>query len=137
MKDFKVIISGPKEFKDYEFLKTECDRVLSRKLVDSEVKVTIMSGCSSGVENLGERYAKERGLAVQTFPADWNKLGKKAGILRHKRMAKESNACILFFMSAGGETMNRITKTLLSIAKEEKLLIREIEYKMENEEGIK
>lgn len=137
MKDFKVIISGPKEFKDYEFLKTECDRILSRKLEDPDVKVTIMSGCSGGVENLGERYAKEKGLTVQTFPADWNKLGKKAGILRHKRMAKESNACILFFMSDGGETMNRITKTLLSIAKEEKLLIREIDYKRENEEDIK
>lgn len=137
MKDFKVIISGPKEFKDYEFLKTECDRILSRKLVDPDVKVTIMSGCSDGVENLGERYAKEKGLTVQTFPADWNRLGKKAGIMRHKRMAKESNACILFFMSDGGETMNRITKTLLSIAKEEKLLIREIDYKRKNEEDIK
>ena len=127
MKEFKVIISGPKNFSDYKFLKSKCDIILSRKLKDPDCKVIIMSGCTSGCDLLGEKYAKERGLSVQKFPADWNRIGKRAGLLRHKRMAKESNACILFFMS-GGDDLNRPTKTLLSISKEEKLLIREIEY---------
>lgn len=127
-KEFKVIIFGPREFNDYDLLKSKCDSILFRKLEDPEYSVSIVSAHSPGVCLLCEKYAKERDIPVQIITADWDKYGKKAGIYRNKKMAEVSNACILFYVS-GDESLNRGVKNMLSIAQENKLLIREIGLK--------
>ena len=75
---FRVIICGSRNFNDYELLKEKCDYFLSRKINDGS-KVVIVSGCARGADQLGEKYASERGLAVLKFPANWDKYGKRAG----------------------------------------------------------
>ena len=50
--------------------------------------VKIISGCARGADTLGERFAKEFGLEVKKFPADWDGLGKRAGYVRNAEMAK-------------------------------------------------
>ena len=92
---FNVIICGSRDYDNYERLKSMCDYYLSRKIQGGE-KVVIISGGAKGADSLGERYAKERGLEVRVFKADWDKYGKRAGILRNTRMAEISNACIAF-----------------------------------------
>lgn len=119
---FKVIICGGREFDDYNLLKKACDYYLSRKIESGE-KVIIISGGARGADKLGERYAKEKGLDVQVFPANWEKYGKRAGYLRNKQMAEVSNACIAFLSSYGE---NKGTKMMISIARENKLLVREV-----------
>lgn len=119
---FKVIICGGREFEDYELLKKACDFYLAKKFETGE-KIIIVSGGARGADSLGEKYAEERGLEVQRFPADWNKYGKRAGYLRNKQMAEVSNACIAFLSSYGE---NKGTKMMISIAREKKLLVREV-----------
>lgn len=119
---FKVIICGGREFEDYELLKKACDFYLAKKFETGE-KIVIVSGGARGADSLGEKYAEERGLEVQRFPADWNKYGKRAGYLRNKQMAEVSNACIAFLSSYGE---NKGTKMMISIAREKKLLVREV-----------
>lgn len=41
-----------------------------------------------GADTLGERFAKENGYPIKYFPADWNKYGKAAGVIRNEEMAK-------------------------------------------------
>lgn len=120
---FKVIICGSREFDDYELLKSKCDAYLSRKFNSGE-EIVIVSGTARGADLLGEEYAKERGLRVEKYPADWNKFGKKAGYLRNKKMAEVGNACIAF-LSNKGENIG--TRMMISIAKEKNLLIRIVE----------
>lgn len=127
-KEFKVIIFGPKDFNDYEFLKQKCNNILSKKLKDPDYKVTIVSAHSPGVCLLGERYAKEYNIPVQIITANWDKYGKKAGVYRNKKMAEISNACIVFYIP-GGDELNRGVKNMVSIAQENKLLLREISPK--------
>jgi hypothetical protein len=51
-------------------------------------KVTeIVSGGARGVDRLGERYARQRGIPCKIFPAQWKKHGKSAGPLRNIEMA--------------------------------------------------
>lgn len=119
---FKVIIAGSREFDNYDMLKEKCDKILSRKVNEGE-EIVIVSGTARGADTLGEKYAEERGYKIERYPANWNKYGKKAGYLRNKKMAEVSNACIVFLSS---KAENKGSKMMISIATEEKLLIRVI-----------
>lgn len=119
---FKVIIAGSREFDNYDMLKEKCDKILSRKVNEGE-EIVIVSGTAKGADTLGEKYAEERGYKIERYPANWDKYGKKAGYLRNKKMAEVSNACIVFLSS---KAENKGSKMMISIATEEKLLIRVI-----------
>lgn len=119
---FKVIIAGSREFDNYDMLKEKCDKILSRKVNKGE-EIVIVSGTARGADTLGEKYAEERGYKIERYPANWDKYGKRAGYLRNKKMAEVSNACIVFLSS---KAENKGSKMMISIATEEKLLIRVI-----------
>ena len=53
----------------------------------------VVSGTARGVDQLGEKVAKELGLPVQRFPADWS-LGGMAGHARNVRMAHYAEGLI-------------------------------------------
>ena len=127
---FRVIICGSRNFNNYELLKEKCDYFLSRKINDGS-KVVIVSGCARGADQLGEKYASERGLAVLKFPANWDKYGKRAGYLRNKNMAEVANACIAF-LDPNSENIG--TKMMIRIAREQKLLVRQVNSEMDDGE---
>lgn len=47
----------------------------------------IVSGGARGGDAIGERYARENGLRLVVFPANWKRYGKRAGFLRNEQMA--------------------------------------------------
>lgn len=89
---FKVIVAGSREFDDYPLLKKKLDFFLQNR-----EEIEIISGCARGADRLGERYAKEKGLWLRKFPADWEKHGKKAGYLRNEQMAKYADVAVVFW----------------------------------------
>jgi len=78
-----------------------------------------VSGTARGADQLGERYAKERGYFIQRFPADWNAYGKAAGYIRNRKMAEYADALIAFWDGKSRGTLN-----MISLAKECGLQIR-------------
>jgi hypothetical protein len=51
-------------------------------------------------DRLGEQFANEFNLKLIRFPADWDKLGRKAGYVRNEKMAlyaKEDNGVLIAF----------------------------------------
>lgn len=98
----KIIIAGSRDFNDYETLKKVCDFMLSR-----QDEVEIVSGTARGADQLGERYARERGYSIKQFPADWSK-GKSAGYLRNEDMAKYGDALIAFWDGKSNGTNHMI-----------------------------
>ena len=104
--DSKVIIAGSRSFADYEKLKSICDRIFPNQ--HSEPSITILSGTSSGSDSLGERYAHERGYALQRLPADWKKYGKAAGPIRNRQMAENADVLIAFWNGRSKGTKNMI-----------------------------
>lgn len=66
----------------------------------------IVSGGCRGADAFGESIARELGLKVDTFPADWS-LGKSAGPARNEKMAAYADACILFPGGRGTADMKR------------------------------
>lgn len=100
-RDFRVIVAGGRKFNDYEALKATLDEWKKSKKLKEDDKVTIVCGCAEGADDLGRKYANEVGFEVKEFPANWNLLGKVAGVLRNKEMAKfasesESGDGVLF-----------------------------------------
>lgn len=110
MTEFRVIVAGGRNFCDYPKLRDVMDRVLSVKLADENVKVIIVSGRAQGADTLGEKYAMERGLAVEKFPALWETDGNAAGFIRNVRMANVANACVVFPGGRGSAHMAKIAR---------------------------
>jgi hypothetical protein len=107
---FRVIIAGSRDFKDYDTLCEICDFMLKNKL-----DVEIVSGTAKGADQLGEKYANERGYKLKKFPADWS-LGKSAGYIRNELMAKNADALIAFW-----DGKSKGTNHMINIAKKNNL----------------
>lgn len=120
-KTFKVIIAGSRYYSDYEKLRSTCDWLLSKKLANPEYQVIVLSGGAPGADSLGERYARERGLAIERHPADWDAHGRAAGPIRNEEMAAMADALIAFPLEGAA---NRGTQNMVRLAREHGLQVR-------------
>ena len=71
----KIIIAGSRDFNNYELLRDRLNYLL--KDVSNKDEITIVSGGARGADQLGERYAKEKGYKT-IRKLDWDKYGKSA-----------------------------------------------------------
>lgn len=105
---FRVIIAGGRDFSDYNYLKDRADTVLIDKAKTH--KIEIVSGMAKGADTLAIKYAREKGYGLIEMPADWDRLGKRAGFVRNQTMADESHALIAFH-----DTVSRGTRNMIDI----------------------
>lgn len=91
----RVIIAGGRDFNDYELLRRKCRALLRTHLLMPD-KLIIVDGDARGADRLGRRFAIEHKCQSKTFPADWDKYGKRAGHLRNGEMAGYAHALIAF-----------------------------------------
>lgn len=61
----------------------------------------VVSGCAAGVDRLGEAWAAERHLPLDLYPADWERLGKRAGPVRNEKMAENADALVAIMVKSG------------------------------------
>ena len=69
---------------------------------------TVVSGMARGPDTFGYDWAKENNIPIEEFPASWKLLGKKAGFLRNREMAINSDALIAAFDGTSGGTRHMI-----------------------------
>ena len=101
----RTIIAGPRSVTNYNQVVVGIDRALSQSLISI---TEVVSGRAKGVDELGARWARENGIPVKGFPADWkdftppckvkeNAYGKYnvlAGLKRNIEMARYADALI-------------------------------------------
>lgn len=114
----RVIIAGGRDFSNYDLLVEKCDYFLQ-----DQDNITIISGGARGADDLGERYAEQKGYEIDRFPANWGKYGKGAGHIRNKQMAEHADGLMLFW-----DGKSRGSKNMLEIAKNLGLKVRIISY---------
>lgn len=78
------------------------------KLSKINDEIEIVSGGAKGADALGEKYAKEKGYKLKRFIAEWDKYGKKAGILRNHEMAIYADALLAYWDGQSRGTKNMI-----------------------------
>ena len=121
-RQFKVIIAGTRFFNDYSLLKETADRLLADKIT-AGYSIVIVSGGCAGADLLGERYAKENGYSIDRYPAEWQKYGRKAGIMRNAVMADNADALIAYW-----DGISRGTKNMIDEARKKGLAVRVKRY---------
>lgn len=117
---YKVIVAGCRDLADYELLKEKCDFYLQNQQPED---IVVISGHASGADALGERYAHERGLQLETYPADWKAHGRAAGLIRNAKMATVADALIAFW-----DGKSRGTKNMIDTAKKHNLHVAVVRY---------
>jgi len=88
----KLAIVGSRTFNDYELLKDEVDKLLKRYNITE-----IVTGGSKGADKLAEQYARENGLKLTVYYAQWRKYGKKAGFIRNDKIWQYADFGIAFW----------------------------------------
>ena len=102
----KVVIAGCRDYDNYEEAKSYIDFCLSD--IRKKNNIVIISGCASGADAIGERYAKENGFEVERYPADWERYGRSAGPRRNKQMAEVCDFVICFWNEKSKGTKSMI-----------------------------
>jgi hypothetical protein len=86
----RVIVCGSREWSDR-------DRIADR-LAELPGNTTIVHGAARGADRIAHQEAEKAGLLVEPHPAEWDRFGKRAGIMRNRMMAElGANLCIAFW----------------------------------------
>ena len=127
MEKYRIVICGGRHFNDYEQLKTTITNFLKQRKIEIE-NVEIVSGHCQGADMLGEQYAKEYGLKLTIFPADWQRYKRKAGPIRNKQMIEyimqTENKAVIAFVSENSKG----TKQTVLLAKRAGIFVVETHY---------
>lgn len=99
----KVIIAGSRDVKDYA--------LVVRTIESSGWKdqiTEVVSGCATGIDTLGEQWARANNIPVKEMPANWNLHGKSAGPQRNRAMAEYADAAVVIWDGQSRGTRNMI-----------------------------
>ena len=104
----KIIVAGSRSFDCYWLLESKLDFYIG-----SHQPAQIISGTARGADQLGEKYAENRGLSIERFPADWDTHGKRAGYIRNEQMARYATHAVIFWdgRSKGTASMIKLCTT--------------------------
>lgn len=90
--ELRIIIAGSREYDGYYRLRTTCMDIITHDLNGvlylKHNKLQIVSGhCPQGADKYGEMFSTFLHLNPKLFPAQWNRYGKRAGMVRNEEMA--------------------------------------------------
>jgi hypothetical protein len=114
-----LLIAGSRGFynsKDKEVLK--CHYKLGLEALENiKTKYNVhevISGKAKGADTFGEIWAEANSIRVKEFPAEWDKYGKKAGMIRNKAMGDIADIAVIFWdgKSPGSKNMIDYFKSL-------------------------
>jgi hypothetical protein len=101
----KLAIVGSRDFYDYFWM----ERCLLEHFPLDDIE-TIITGGARGADALAERFAREHGLPLRVFPADWKTHGLKAGPLRNTEIVRHADAVAAFWDGASRGTGDTVGK---------------------------
>lgn len=114
---FNVIVCGGRNYENKENVYSLLDIVNAKlqnnnKILNQNTKLKIINGGANGADFLSKCWAKDRGIDIEIFLADWNTYGKYAGPLRNKLMFDSSNPEMIVAFNGGKGTKHMIELAL-------------------------
>ena len=70
----------------------------------------LVSGGASGVDTFAQDAAAAQHRPYTVFYADWDRVGKAAGMMRNSQIADECDACVAFIYGPSRGTMDTVRK---------------------------
>lgn len=104
----KVLVCGGRDYNDWDTLCEVLNKYIA-KITDGGVSPPtqddlLIQGDAPGADRLAKRWAENWSMPVQTFKADWDYYGKRAGYLRNKRMLDEGKPDLVIAFPGGAGT---------------------------------
>jgi hypothetical protein len=126
----RIIIAGSRDITDYPYISEKLDQITKNL-----AKFEVVSGVARGVDQIGEEWAKNHNIAIQPFPAEWDRYkispdtnkGNPAGPIRNSLMAWYSTHLIAVWDGNSTGTAN-----MIKTAQKEGLITRELLYKKQS-----
>lgn len=114
----KIIVAGSRGFNDYDIVSNRLLKYFKENRISSSdmSDIEIISGTARGADRLGERFALEHGCKLTRMPADWERYGKRAGMIRNKEMARYAHQKYGGVLFAFWDGQSRGTKAMIDIA---------------------
>lgn len=107
----RTIIAGSREITDYA--------LVLNAIRESGFAITrVVSGRARGIDLLGERWAKSRGIPIDEYPAEWALYRGNAGHVRNVQMGNSADALIAIWDGCSTGTAD-----MIAIARERRLKI--------------
>lgn len=100
----KTIIAGSRDFTNWSYVSAHLHIIIP----PWEEITEVVSGGATGVDALGERYAKKHKIPLRVFPADWDTHKAAAGPIRNREMADYADGLIAFWDGESKGTKNMI-----------------------------
>lgn len=104
----KVIVAGSRNIISREIVFTILDDARN-KLIKVKTPITeVVCGEAIGVDKLGSSWALSKSIPVKSFPANWNKFGKRAGPIRNQEMGEYADSLIAIWDGESSGTKHMI-----------------------------
>lgn len=105
----RVIVTGSRSYDRADLIEQRLDAL-------GPGPHTIVHGaCPTGADAIADKLARERGWPVETYEADWRKLGRSAGPIRNARMVADGADLVIAFPSQTGKSNG--TRNCIRIAR--------------------
>lgn len=122
----RIIICGSRAWSDptmieyfLRHIKRNVTRAWEANTSLSTALPTIVHGAAKGADRLAGQVARDMGFPVEEYPADWNGLGKKAGLVRNRQMLDAGADLVVAFKHGFDGTLRRGgTENMIRIASE-------------------
>lgn len=88
-----------------------------------DITCVISGMCLDSPDEHAVTWAKRHGIPYAPYPADWKRLGKRAGFERNRQMAEESNADACLIIWDGNSKGSLHMNDLAEAAKLKKMLV--------------
>ena len=112
--DYKVIIAGSRTLQKLNMVEVGMSKI---GFPTSKISYVI-SGNASGVDRLGEAWAKRHAIKIKKYPANWEKFGRSAGYKRNELMSRIADVLVAFW-----DGKSKGTEHMIKIAREKKLSV--------------
>jgi len=126
MGDYRVIVTGSREFDDYTTVCLELGGVLKHLMATADPlpRIVVVHGAAKGADTLADKAARAFGMDVEPHPADWETHGKRAGFIRNAEMvALGADQVIALYKQGAG---NRGTDHCAKLAERAKIPVRRV-----------
>ena len=100
----RVIIAGSRDFNNYALVCATMEELMK------EMEITeVVCGCAKGADELGEIWAWSHHINVKRMPAEWDRFGRSAGMIRNHQMGEYADFLVAFWDGKSRGTQDMIS----------------------------
>lgn len=127
-----VLVCGGRDFAhpetdEWNFLNRKMSAVLQGMMPN----IRIITGGAKGVDTAAEAWAEVNGVEYERYPADWEKFGKPAGMIRNRQMLDDEPVDLVIAFPGGPGT-----EGMIALARKRKIPVIKIIGSLPVESGV-